>query len=490
MPHSAPTPPIPPLAVQRFAALVREATGNVVPAERYPLLEELIARRARATGQGDAEAYLQALADGRLAGEWSALVPLLTIKESYFFRAPQQLAALRRRVLPALLDARAGSPGSSHRRLRIWSAACARGEEPATLALLLAEDRAFDNWDWTILATDLDEEALEGARRGLYGERAVAQVPPDLLARWFSRRGKLYELSPNLRAHIDYRSLNLAQPPYDLPESAYDLVLLRNLLIYFRRPLQARVVDQVALHLAPDGYLLLGASETLWQLGGDLEAVDLGTCFAYCRGRGGAGQGAVSPAGPGAAGARAEKPDPLPPTAPPTLPSAALAPAARSGGGAALTPDALPHTAPRPARAERQELSPVAERLLQAARQLAGNQVREAAEDVADLLESDPTEPAAHALSGLLHDLAGRTEEAVACYRAVLYLDPHLYQARVLLAEGLLRLGRRDLAENQFREVLATLATSRARPLAQLGDLPLPSIEGAGRRSREVLGRG
>lgn len=478
-------PPVPPLAVQRFAALVREATGNVVPAERYPMLEELIARRSRATGQGDAEGYLQALAEGRLAGEWSALVPLLTIKESYFFRAPQQLAALRRRVLPALIAARAGQ-----RRLRIWSAACARGEEPATLALLLAEDRALDHWDWTILATDLDEEALEGARRGLYGERAVAQVPPDLLARWFSRRGKLYELSPNLRAHIDYRSLNLAQPPYDLPESAYDLVLLRNLLIYFRRPLQGRVVDQVAQHLAPDGYLLLGASETLWQLGGDLEAVDLGTCFAYSPGAGPTiGQTAVSPAGPGAAAARAEIPNPLPPTAPSTLPSAALAPAARSGGGAALTPDALPHTAPRPARAEWQEPPPVAERLLKAARQLAGNRVREAAEEVADLLETDPVEPAAHALSGLLHDLAGRTEEAVACYRAVLYLDPHLYQARVLLAEGLLRLGRRDLAENQFREVLATLASSRARPLAQLGDLPLPSVEGAGRRSREVLGR-
>src|SRR4029078_12682475 len=129
--------------------------------------------------------------------------------------------------------ARAGS-----RHLRIWSAACARGEEPATLAMLLAEEPSLSGWNWTIVATDLDEEALAGARLGLYGERAVAQVPPPLLERWFSRRGKLYELDAGLRSRIDYRRLNLAQAPYALPLDSFDLVLLRNVLIYFRRPLQ------------------------------------------------------------------------------------------------------------------------------------------------------------------------------------------------------------------------------------------------------------
>jgi chemotaxis protein methyltransferase CheR len=468
------TPPeLPPAAVQRFAALVREATGNVIPAERHPFLAELIERRARATGQAGVESYLDALATGGLAGEWSSLVPLLTIKESYLFRAPQQLDVLRQRLLPALLAARAET-----RRLCFWSAACARGEEPATLALLLAEDPALAGWSWSILATDVDEEALEAARRGLYGERAVAQVSPTLLQRWFTRRGKLFELAPALRARIDYRPLNLAQPPYDLPEDAYDLVLLRNLLIYFRRPLQRRVVDQVALALAPDGYLMLGASETLWQLQGRLESVDFGACFAYRHAPGG---GMADPADP-----------PLRP----------------GHGGAAVVPDALSRTAPvprprpLPAAPPRDLLAPPApeigskrsepatERLQRAARQLAGNRVEEAARELAAVLEADPVQPAAHALKGFLHDLAGRTEEAVAAYRAALYLDPQLYQARLLLAEGLLRLGRRDLAENQFREVLATLDTRRARSLVLLGELPLPNPERAGKRSREVLGRG
>ncbi|MEA2691915.1 MAG: hypothetical protein QOJ16_1302, partial [Acidobacteriota bacterium] len=192
-------------AVEQFAGLIREVTGNVVPEERFALLAELAERRARALSYADVPAYLDALAAGRLDGEWDGLISAVTIKESYFFRAPQQFEALRREVLPRLLATRAEA-----RSLRIWSAACARGEEPSTLALLLAEEQALAGWRWRIIATDVDEEALEGARRGLYGERAVSQVPPDLLARYFTRRGKLYELDPGLRASIEYQSLNLA----------------------------------------------------------------------------------------------------------------------------------------------------------------------------------------------------------------------------------------------------------------------------------------
>src|SRR6185295_16795795 len=154
-------------------------------------------------------------------------------------------------------------------------------EEPATLAMLLAEEPSLAGWDWTIVATDIDEESLAGARLGLYGARAVAQVPPPLLERWFVKRGKLFELDAGLRSRIDYQALNLAHAPFSLPCAEFDLILLRNVLIYFRRPLQRRVVSQVAPLLAPEGVLFLGASETLWQIQEELEAVDLGPCFAY-----------------------------------------------------------------------------------------------------------------------------------------------------------------------------------------------------------------
>ena len=232
------------------------------------------------------------LASLLVRAEWESLIPLVTIKESYFFRAPQQFEIIRREILPQILQARAQT-----RQLRIWSAACARGEEPATLALLLSEEKALAGWSWSIVATDVDEEALAGARLGLYGDRAVAQVPPELLDRYFTRRGKLFELSSELRSHILYHSLNLAHPPFELPHPEYDLILLRNVLIYFRRPLQRRVVSQAGQLLSRHGYLFLGASETLWQIQDELEAVDLGSCFSY-RHRRGPREAADRPAAP------------------------------------------------------------------------------------------------------------------------------------------------------------------------------------------------
>ena len=200
----------------------------------------------------------------------------MTIKESSFYRVPLQWERLRGTVLPELARQRAAT-----RRLRVWCAACAAGEEPATLALVLAESPVVAGWDWSILATDLDPEALAQAERGLYGERAMAAVPAAQRAAWFTARGRLFELDPRLRARIRYQRLNLARPPWRLPEERFDLLLLRNVLIYFRTELQREVVEAVAKKLAPDGWLFLGGSETLWRIQETLEPHDLGDCFAY-----------------------------------------------------------------------------------------------------------------------------------------------------------------------------------------------------------------
>jgi len=454
---------------RQFAELIREVTGNIVPAERHDFLDELAERRRRALALRDVPAYLQALAAGDLEREWEPLVSFITIKESYFFRAPQQFDAIREHVLPRLLRARAAT-----RRLRIWSAACARGEEPATLAMLLAAERDLAGWDWSIVATDLDAEAVGSARRGIYSERAVAQVPPELLGRWFLRRGKLFELAPALLARIDYRPLNLAQPPFALPADEYDLILLRNVLIYFRRPLQRWVATQVTKALARKGYLFLGASETLWQIHDELEAVDLKTCFCYRHRRTPRAKLETAPAVAGAS-APAER-RPAPKAKPPEPRPVADRP-----------PPTPPLKAPTPVPPAPEPAPSVQERLMAAARQLADNRVAEAKEAIAGILAEDPAEPSGHALEGFLHDLNGRAEEASAAYRAALYLEPALFQARLLLADCLLRLGHKDKAAHQFREVLATLSGGRERALAALADLPLPDRERALRRCRQAL---
>lgn len=447
-------------ALEKLVSLIRDTTGNVISPARYGFLEEVAQRRARSRGMPSVTDYVHALSSNTLDGEWENLIPLVTIKESYFFRAPQQFEIIRQNVLPQLLQARAQS-----KHLRIWSAACARGEEPATLAMILSEEPSLFGWDWRIVATDVDEGALAGARLGLYGDRAVNQVPPHLLERYFRQRGKLFELDPDLRSRIHYRHLNLAHSPFALPFQECDLVLLRNVLIYFRRPLQRWVIAQVSKLLAPHGYLFLGASETLWQIQDDLEAIDLGSCFCY---RHRTGPAPVAPT-----------PRPKPVEVKPVAPTPRPVPRPRP-------PVVVAEPPPSPVNTP----FGVSEMLARAARDLAENRVDEAARIIGQLMETDTSDPDAYALEGFLHDLTGKPDDATASYRAALYLDPALYQVRVLLADSLLRLGHRDLARHQYREALSTLESGRDRTLTLLADLPLPDRDRARRRCQEVLRRG
>ncbi|HEX6201117.1 MAG TPA: CheR family methyltransferase [Thermoanaerobaculia bacterium] len=473
-------------ALVRLVGLVREETGNVVPRARHGFLEEVAVRRTRAHGFLRVVDYVTALAAGRLEGEWGELVPLITVKESFFFRAPQQFGAIERHVLPGLLRARGTSRGRGRdRTLRIWSAACARGEEPATLAMILAEHEALAAWDWRILATDLDEDALASAERGLYGERAVAQVPERLRERWLARRGGLYELDPGIRRRIEYRPLNLARPPFrGLPEAPFDLVLLRNVLIYFRRPLQRRVVAEVGQRLAPGGYLFLGASETLWQIYDGLAPEDLDECFAY-RHPDGTESGGPARQAPGR---------PAPGAEPPARPAGRRLAAPEGGRDERRRLEAEPVVADEVPAAGREEPPPSPPGggahglLLAAAGKLAADRLDEAGALATEARAADPSDPAAYALEGFLHDLAGRTQEASAAYRAALYLDPALFQPRLLLADCLKRLGHPERAAHEYRQVLATLDRGEARDLVLLEDLPLPNRQRAQRKCRQALG--
>jgi Tfp pilus assembly protein PilF len=132
----------------------------------------------------------------------------------------------------------------------------------------------------------------------------------------------------------------------------------------------------------------------------------------------------------------------------------------------------------------------VSETLARAARCLSENRIDEAGRIIEELMETDTSDPEAYALEGFLHDLTGRADDATASYRAALYLDPALFQVRVMLADCQLRLGHRDLARHQYREALATLESGRERILTLLADLPLPDRDRARRRCQEVLRRG
>jgi chemotaxis protein methyltransferase CheR len=461
-------------AAAELARLVEEVSGNVVPPAHLPFLAQAAAARVLATGHRDLAAYVASLRRGALASEWSALLPLVTVNESYLYRTPQHFAALERVLLPELTAARADS-----RRLRLWSAGCARGEEPATLAIVLAETPALAGWDWLIVATDVDEEALAAARRGRFGERAVANVPPEQRERHLERRGGEYVLAPALRARIEYHVLNLVHEPLVATGAPFDLVFLRNVLIYFRPESQRRVAAAVAQHLAPDGRLFLGPAETLWQLTDAIEPVDLGDSFCYRRREAGSGvRGQGSGKGTAEVGSRVRGQG--------SGRGKAEAGSAVRGQGSERRRVVVDSRSSRPLTPDPGLLG-TTERLAEAARHLLSDRLADAAVLLDQVLAADPSVPEAHALEGFIHDISGRTELAIASFRAALYLDARLYQVRLLLADALRRLGWDDRAAVEYRAVLLRLAAGDAAELAALSALPLPNHAGAAQRARAAL---
>ena len=206
-------------------------------------LQARVRERAKALGI-DEQDYVARLDDD--AVELARLVELLRVGETRFFRHQAQLDALATRVLPQLRTPVAA-----------WSAGCATGEEAWTLAILLAER----GLPFTLTASDLSPAALHKARRGAYpAARIEADVPAPLVARYFRRVGDERVLNDRLRPHVRFVEHNLLSP---LQPQALDLVLCRNVLIYFDEQKRAQVVQKLIRALAPNGWLLVGYSETL-----------------------------------------------------------------------------------------------------------------------------------------------------------------------------------------------------------------------------------
>lgn len=185
--------------------------------------------------------------------EYGRLLDAVAINVSRFFRNRDVWDALRRNVVPALLALDAS--------VHVWSAGAAAGEETYTLAMVLAEQagttQALDRF--SIVGTDIDTRALERARRGRYGEEALAELDAVSRARWFEG-GPPWTVRPELRKHVDFRTLDLAVDGYP---GGQHLILCRNVLIYFERTLQESILARFVDALVPGGYLVLGQAETL-----------------------------------------------------------------------------------------------------------------------------------------------------------------------------------------------------------------------------------
>ncbi|MBI1966649.1 MAG: protein-glutamate O-methyltransferase CheR, partial [Gemmatimonadetes bacterium] len=237
------------------ATLVRRLTGLVFSAVRRSAFEAAVVKAMQRARLRDPEVYLVRVAtEPELLDD---LVGEITVGETYFFREPQQFALVRDHLLPSLCTHRPGG-----RALRLWSAGCASGEEPYTLAIVLHELGL--EWDASIVATDLSRLALTKARQGRYGRWSLRAVPEEIVQRHFTHVGDQVELAPAVRGLVEFGYLNLADDTYPSLATGIwgmDLILCRNVLIYFDADTVARVARRLLDALSPEGWLLLGASD-------------------------------------------------------------------------------------------------------------------------------------------------------------------------------------------------------------------------------------
>ncbi|NOY12758.1 MAG: protein-glutamate O-methyltransferase CheR [Deltaproteobacteria bacterium] len=217
-------------------------------------IKRRIAARIRSVGMHGPDPYIELLeADQQ---EQKKLLATLSIHVSQFFRNPSTYTVLTDRVLPEL----AQRSRNSSSKLRIWSVGCANGEEPYSLALLCQSLLADEDLLLSIIGTDLSSEALQRAKRGCYEQNRLAAVPKELLQRYFVFRDKHYCLVDKIKMAVRFFHHDILS---DQPFYRADLILCRNVLIYFSRRQQQRVLEILAAALPPGGFLVLGRAETL-----------------------------------------------------------------------------------------------------------------------------------------------------------------------------------------------------------------------------------
>jgi chemotaxis protein methyltransferase CheR len=242
--------------------LIQARLANLVRQEGVPTIEQLVAK-------------LRERPDSPLH---SRVVEAMTINETSFFRDVNPFEVLKKHVFPALQKLRGAT-----RTLNIWSAACSTGQEPYSLAMLCRDTFPdLASWRLKIHATDLSSHVLEKAKRGKFTQLEVNRgLPAPMMVKHFVQDGTEWAIKPEVRNLVEFRQMNLSSPWQGLPQM--DVVLMRNVLIYFDVETKRRLLGYLRDVLRPDGYLFLGAAETTFNIDGTFEAIEQGKTIYYRR---------------------------------------------------------------------------------------------------------------------------------------------------------------------------------------------------------------
>lgn len=420
-------------------ALIAGRLGLDFPESRQADLERGFIRALRTSAVTVPETYLTMLANlPEGSPELMRLAAYLTVGETYFFRDRALFETLERYVLPSLIEARRAEQTL---RLRLWSAGCATGEEPYSLAILL--DRLLpdcSDWAITILATDINPDALEAARRGCYRDWSFRETPKWIRDRYFHRRGAdTVEVDSRIRRMVTIAPLNLVEESYPAVvtnTSAMDVILCRNVLMYFTREAQRASVLRLQRALVAEGWLVVSPAEASAELLHPLVPVDCAGAILYRK-----EASSIAPL--------------LSSWIPETILAEPDTPLPFVDSSVDLVTPSLPATSSPPSD-------------LQRAKVLADQgRLEEARELCEAALANDRLDPEAHLLLAAICQERGEIPSALDALRRALYLAPDFAPAHFLLGSLLLRQKQRRQGRRSMETVVSLLsAVPRDEPVA------------------------
>ena len=465
--------------LSQLSDFISSQVGLYFPRERWRDLERGITTASHESSYTETESYVHWLLAARLTRtQIEELASHLTVGETYFFREKRSLDILEQQIFPELLHARA----KTEKRLRIWSAGCCTGEEPYSIAMLL--DRLIPDlakWNVTILATDINPRFLRKATGGIYGEWSFRDTPDCVKARYFTRRrdGR-FEIWPRIRRMVTFSYLNLAEDVYPSlvnNTNAMDVILCRNVLMYFAQDRAKMVIDRLQRTLVDGGWLVTSPAETSTLQFSTFTTVEFPGAFLYRK---------VEDFGPRTDADRHQVPRHERETTGPYTSTLAepSEPEVYSLARTALTPEVWYRAGGLQAeKSESAHELNARETSCRKARACANEgKLVEAIEWCEKAIVADKLNPAHYYLHAAICQEQGRIETAERSLRHALYLDPDFALAHFTLGNLCLCLGRQQEAQRHFGNALTLLQACPA-------DAHLPEADGltAGRLTEIIV---
>lgn len=439
--------PVSQIQLAQLSQFIEKQMGWHYPPERWPDLTRHITSAARQFGFEDVEACIQWLLSSTLSQEQlKVLIGHLTVGETYFFREPKSLEALQKHILPKLIQVRqktspliGGTERGPEKRLKIWSAGCATGEEPYSLAILLDQMKPdLQNWRITILATDLNSAALDRATEGVYREWSFRGTPQWVKQNYFNQEtdGR-FILLPQIKQMVQFAQLNLAQNIYPSPlnnTEAVDIIFCRNVLMYFAPKVMQEIVQRFYKALVAGGWLIVSPSEASHLLFSNFIKANLPGTILY------------------------QKPEPagLTQPRPPAL-SLAKSMASPSSGGTLAQSVLSPKQQPPPTVKPNPEAMSHEAALTRARAHANQGELAEAQAWSHKAIAANKLDPRSHYLLATILAEQGQVVEAIKSLKRSLYLDPNFALAHFALGTLIQQQVGAKKAGKHFQNALSLL---------------------------------